>query len=90
MFNTKFTSGSREMFLKLLILSAILVGFALAGLAISIIIKPKGRFPETHISNNKEMQKRGICCAQDTDIGCKHHEGINGCAGCQVFSESTS
>ncbi|MGB8357406.1 MAG: hypothetical protein WCD55_02200 [Bacteroidales bacterium] len=72
------------MFLKLLILSVILVGLALAGLAISILIKPKGRFPETHISRNKEMGKRGIRCAQDTDLGCKPGEGPEGCAGCPI------
>jgi hypothetical protein len=72
------------MFIKLLILSAILVGAAMAGLAISILLKPKGRFPETHISHNKAMQDRGIRCAQDTDLGCKPGEGVNGCAGCSI------
>jgi hypothetical protein len=70
--------------MKLLIISAILVGVAMAGLAISILLKPKGRFPETHISRNREMQKRGIRCAQDTDLGCQPGEGASGCAGCQV------
>jgi hypothetical protein len=72
------------MFLKLLILSAILIGLALAGLAIGILIKPKGRFPETHVSRNREMKKRGITCAQDTDLGCKPGEGADGCAGCSM------
>ena len=55
---------------------------ALLGLGISILLKPHGRFPETHISRNKEMRKRGITCAQHTDTGCKPLDGINGCAGC--------
>ena len=50
------------MFIKLLIISVILIGVALAGLAVSMLIKPRGRFPETHISRNREMQKRGIRC----------------------------
>jgi len=72
------------MFLKLLIISITLIGVALAGLAISMLIKPRGRFPETHISRNREMQKRGIRCAQDTDLGCKPGEGTDGCAGCSI------
>ena len=75
------------MFLKLLILSAILVAVALLGLAISILIKPQGRFPETHISRNSEMQKRGIRCAQDTDLGCQPGEGADGCAGCSMNTD---
>jgi hypothetical protein len=72
------------MFIKLLIISAVLVGVAMAGLAISILLKPKGRFPDTHISHNREMQKRGIRCAQDTDLGCNPGESASGCAGCSV------
>jgi hypothetical protein len=70
------------MVIKLLILTAILVGLALAGLAISIIVKPGGGFPDTHISHNKEMQKRGIKCAQENDLGCKTDKGYGCCAGC--------
>jgi len=72
------------MFIKLIIISAVLVGVAMAGLAISILLKPRGRFPETHISRNKAMRDRGIRCAQDTDLGCNPGEGASGCAGCQV------
>ena len=70
------------MFIKLLIISVILVGIALAGLAVRMLIKPRGSFPETHISRNREMQKRGIRCAQETDLGCQPGEGAEGCAGC--------
>jgi len=70
------------MLLKLIILSAILLLVAMAGLGISMLVKPGGHFPQTHISQNKEMRKRGITCAQDTDLGCKPGEGMNGCAGC--------
>jgi hypothetical protein len=75
------------MFIKLLIISAVLVGFAMAGLAISILLKPRGRFPETHISRNKAMRDRGIRCAQDTDLGCKPGQGVNGCAGCSMNTD---
>ena len=71
------------MFLKLLIISAVLVALALAGMAITILVKPKGRFPETHVGHNKEMRKRGISCAQNTDTGCSPVDGA-GCCGCSV------
>jgi len=68
------------MFLKLLILSAILLSFAAIGFGIRMIIKVQGRFPETHISKNPEMRKRGITCAQQTDTGCHSTEGYPGCS----------
>jgi len=68
------------MFLKLLILSAILLSFAAIGFGIRMIIKAHGRFPETHISKNPEMRKRGITCAQQTDTGCHSTEGYPGCS----------
>jgi hypothetical protein len=74
------------MFIKLLIVSAVLVGLALAGLAISILIRPDGQFPEIHISRNKEMRKRGITCARKTDLGCNPVDGGGRCAGCPAES----
>ena len=70
------------MFLKLIIISAVFLIIAFAGLGIGILLKPKGRFPETHITRNKEMSKRGITCAQNTDIGCTLSEDFPGCATC--------
>lgn len=71
------------MLLKLLILSAVLVAIALAGMAITIIVRPGGRFPETHVGHNKEMRKRGITCAQATDTGCSPVDSA-GCCGCAM------
>ena len=70
------------MFIKLLIISAILLLFAFAFLGIRILIKDNGRFPETHISRNKEMRKRGITCAQDNDVGCHTSDDFAGCSTC--------
>jgi len=70
------------MFLKLLILSAIFLAFAAAGMGIRMLIKSGGKFPETHISRNPEMRKRGISCAQQTDTGCHSTEDFPGCASC--------
>jgi hypothetical protein len=70
------------MFLKLVILSSILLAIATAGFAIRMLLKPYGRFPETHVSANPEMRKRGITCAQQTDTGCHSTEGFPGCSAC--------
>jgi hypothetical protein len=58
------------MLFKLLVISFVLIGLALAGMAITILLKPKGRFPDTHVGHNREMRKRGISCARNTDTGC--------------------
>lgn len=69
------------MLLKILILSIILIVLSFAGLGISMLLRPRGRFPSTHISENEEMRKRGISCAQQNDVGCNPTSG-NGCSTC--------
>ncbi len=54
-------------FLKIILFSVVLIGLAVAGLAISILVKKGGRFPDTHISSNKKMKERGIHCAEHED-----------------------
>jgi hypothetical protein len=36
-------------------------------LAVKVIFLKNGRFPNTHVSGNKAMRKRGIKCAQSQD-----------------------
>lgn len=52
------------------------------GFGIRMLLKTNGRFPETHVSKNAEMSKRGITCAQQTDIGCHSTEDFPGCPTC--------
>jgi hypothetical protein len=70
------------MFLKLLIISGFLIVVSFVFLGIKILLKKGGRFPETHVSRNREMRKRGISCAQDTDIGCQPSEDLRSCSTC--------
>lgn len=72
------------MFIKLIIISALFLIISLAGLGLKMLIRKNGRFPETHINQNKEMQKRGLSCAQKTDIGCNPTGENNGCASCNI------
>jgi hypothetical protein len=72
------------MFLKLLLISIFFVSLVIAGLAIRMLIKRNANFPETHISRNPEMQKRGISCAQKTDLGCNPSDNNISCCSCSV------
>lgn len=58
------------MLLKLIILSVIFLGISIAGMAITILLKPKGRIPDTDGGHIREMRQRGISCARNTDTGC--------------------
>ena len=53
--------------LKTLLLTTLIIAISFALLAITIIIKKNGRFPNTHVSGNKGLRKRGINCAQSQD-----------------------
>lgn len=53
--------------LTVFIIVVILLGIALIGLGITMLIKKNGKFPETHIGKNKAMKERGIHCANTTD-----------------------
>jgi hypothetical protein len=75
------------MFIKLLILSAIFLSLAAAGFGIRTLLKSHGRFPETHVSRNPEMRKRGITCAQQTDTGCNPTDGFPGCSSCSEIGK---
>ena len=54
-----------EKMLETIYLTAGIVAICVLLLSIGIIIK--GRFPNTHVSGNKEMRKRGIGCVQSQD-----------------------
>ncbi len=55
------------MFLKLIIVSVVLLGIGFIGFAISILVKKNGQFPETHIGKTEFLKKEGISCATSQD-----------------------
>lgn len=55
------------MLFTVFIIALILLGLSLVGLAVGILLKKNGSFPETHIGRNKAMKQRGITCANTTD-----------------------
>lgn len=53
-------------FFKILLIVICLLAIAFIGLATKILLKKKGKFPDLHLSKNKEMKKKGITCANST------------------------
>ena len=72
------------MFLKLLVISIFFIALGIAGLGIRMLLKRNAGFPETHVSRNPEMQKRGISCAQKDDLGCNPSDNNVCSCSCNV------
>lgn len=58
--------------LKLIIVSAIVIFICVLFLCINIIFRKNGTFPKTHVSQNKELRRRGITCIQSQDFEIRH------------------
>lgn len=50
-----------------ILITVLIVAICIALLAIGILIKKNGKFPNTHVSGNKAMRKKGIGCVQSQD-----------------------
>ncbi len=77
------------MFLKLIILSSLIIAFALVAMGIRILFSKRRNFPEYHIGHNREMKKLGIKCAQNTDIGCSPST-TNKCHSCSYYKGTSN
>lgn len=47
--------------------AVVLVGLGIAGMALQILVKKGGKFPNTHVSGNKYLKSQGIYCSQTQD-----------------------
>lgn len=52
------------MFIKLLLLSSVLLGIAILGFGVQLFFSRKKAFPETHIGENRHMRERKIYCSK--------------------------
>ena len=83
--------------MKIFLATLILVAFCFVGLGFNIIFRKNGKFPETEISNNKNMKKLGIKCAKEEEMrmwgdkkrgaGCGDL-GCSACAGCDLHPKA--
>jgi len=53
--------------LKIILIVIALVSLAIFALSIRVVLVKDGKFPETHISRNPEMKKKGIQCIKTMD-----------------------
>jgi len=53
--------------LMVILLAIVLMGLVVAGLALQMLFKKGGKFPNTHIGSNKYMKDNGVTCAQTFD-----------------------
>jgi len=54
--------------MKVFLLAVLLLALAVAGLAVTILVKKDGKFPDGEISHNKELRRRGIVCAKEEEL----------------------
>jgi hypothetical protein len=53
--------------LKVFLLTLGILSIAMVGLAITMLIKKGGKFPNTHVSGNKYLKRNGVYCSQTQD-----------------------
>jgi hypothetical protein len=53
--------------LKVVLLAIGLMAIGMAGMAVRILIKKGGKFPNTHVSGNKYLKSQGVYCSQTQD-----------------------
>ena len=51
----------------LIIVVSVFLGIAFLGLAIQVLFKKSHKFPNFHVSGNKNLADKGITCAQSWD-----------------------
>ena len=69
--------------MKVILLSVLVMMVFIFIMAAWIFLGKRKKFPDTHISHNKEMRKRGITCAQHESMGCKPSDESD-CGGCSI------
>lgn len=60
-----------------ILITVLIVAICIALLAIKILTKKNGKFPNTHVSGSKAMRQRGIGCVQSQDREARSKKKIN-------------
>lgn len=85
--------------MKVFLLAVLLLALGVAGMAVSILVRKDGKFPDGEISRNRALRERGIICAKEEEIRLwrKQNPGAasrgerpaacpqGGCDGCAFF-----
>lgn len=62
--------------LTTLLFTGIIIVICVALLAIKVIVKKGGEFPNTHVSGNKALRKKGISCAKTQQRQAEAHKNL--------------
>ena len=62
--------------MPLFIVSLLAVGLAVLLLAVGIIFKKNGCFPNTHVGGNRAMRERGISCHTSQHKEAQSHQNL--------------
>lgn len=54
--------------MKVFLLAVLLLALGVAGLAVTILVKKDGKFPDGEIAHNKALRKQGIICAKEEEL----------------------
>lgn len=63
---------------QIIAISTVILLICMAFLAIKVIFLTNGEFPRGHVSDSKELRKRGVHCAQTQDWQERHRKGLYG------------
>lgn len=53
--------------LKTIVITLLIVAVCVVLLGVNIFFRKNGKFPNTHVSGNKALRKKGIGCVQSQD-----------------------
>ena len=88
--------------MKVFLLTIALLALGVAGMAVTILVRKDGKFPDGEISRNRELRRRGIVCAKEEELRLwrKRHPGAaagrrpdtcpeGGCDSCAFFESDS-
>jgi hypothetical protein len=77
------------MYLLIIVTVIIVLALCVVGLAIGLLVRKDGQFPETEIGRNRHMRQRGITCVKQDEInrakkaaGAPATTDCGNCTGC--------
>lgn len=88
--------------MKVFLLALLLLAIGVAGMAVTILFKKDGKFPDGEIAHNKALREQGIICAKEEEMRLWRKRNPSaaargerpavcpegGCEGCAFFETS--
>ena len=54
--------------MQVFLLALVLLTAGIAGMAVTVLVKKDGKFPDGEISRNKALREQGIICAKEEEL----------------------